>query len=315
MDFRKWTEKLWYTYLTGKEEEVRQALEAIDPDCVIVGTGAHEYYIGRDNFLPALRGEMMERKDIAFRFRDFWCEELKAGTDSVLVYGGIHIWWESESKDQIIDMDSRFSVLFRKKEGAWKVVHIHQSIPYRDQMEGEYYPKALLKRVQEVQDIADKMTELAQRDSLTGAYNYRAFRRIWESRGRENSWIFLLDLDEFKKINDTLGHMAGNRVLKKIVDILHASVRNHDVVCRMGGDEFLLLCGDLNGQDSAEGLARRILRMIHEGALEDMGDLWPAISMGITEVREGDSMELALERADKALYRVKRTKKGSYSCE
>ena len=61
MDFRKWTEKLWYTYLTGKEEEVRQALEAIDPDCVIVGTGAHEYYIGRDNFLPALRGEMMER--------------------------------------------------------------------------------------------------------------------------------------------------------------------------------------------------------------------------------------------------------------
>ena len=104
-------------------------------------------------------------------------------------------------------------------------------------------------------------------------------------------------------------------MLKKIVDILHASVRNHDVVCRMGGDEFLLLCGDLNGQDSAEGLARRILRMIHEGALEDMGDLWPTISMGITEVREGDSMELALERADKALYRVKRTKKGSYSCD
>ena len=99
----------------------------------------------------------------------------------------------------------------------------------------------------------------------------------------------------YNKVNDQYGHIAGDSYIKACCQALFISVRKQDLIFRLGGDEFLLLCGDLNGQDSAEGLARRILRMIHEGALEDMGDLWPTISMGITEVREGESMELALE--------------------
>ena len=315
MDFRRCTEDLWRIYLTGKEDEVRQAWEMVDPQCVIVGTGAHEYYVGRDSFFPALREELLERRDIHFRFQNFWCEQLEASPDAVLVYGGIHIWWERGDGKTGIDMDSRFSILYRRKEGKWRVIHIHQSIPFRAQMEGEYYPKTLLKRVQEAQSKAEELEELAQKDSLTGTYNYRAFARIWESWKRGDSWMFLLDLDNFKKVNDTCGHMMGNRVLNQVANILQSSVRSRDVVCRMGGDEFLLLCGELEGKERAEMLARRILQALRQGALPEAGDNWPTVSMGITDVRENDSMELAVERADRALYRVKRREKGSYSQE
>lgn len=316
MDFRRWTEELWRTYLTGGEEEVARAFEALDPDCVIIGTGAHEFYVGRQDFLPALQGEVTERENISFQFQNFWCDQREIADDTVLVYGGIHIWWTSKDRQPAvtINMDSRFSIVFRKKAEGWRIVHIHQSIPFRDQMDGEYYPKTLLEQVQEVQNIANEMTELAQRDSLTGAYNYMALDRLWKSWKRENSWIFVLDIDNFKTINDTCGHMAGNRVLQQVSRILQDSVRNHDVVFRMGGDEFLLLCKDLKGEESARGLAQRILNRIREGALEDMGDMWATVSMGFTAVRENESMEKAVDRADQALYQVKRGKKGGYSC-
>lgn len=315
MDFCRWVEELWHTYLTGGEEDVVRVFEMLDPDCVIIGTGAHEFYVGREGFLPALRGEVTEREDISFQIRNFWCDQRELSADTVMVYGGIHIWWADEDRQPVvaINMDSRFSMIFRKKGEEWRIFHIHQSIPFRDQMDGEYYPKTLLEQVQEVQNIANEMTELAQRDSLTGAYNYMALNRIWKSWKRENSWIFVLDIDNFKTINDTCGHLAGNRVLQQVSKILEDSVRNYDVVFRMGGDEFLLLCRELRGEEDARELAQRILRRIREGALEDMGDKWATVSIGITAVREDDSMEKAVDRADQALYQVKRGNKGGYS--
>lgn len=317
MDFCRWAEELWHIYLMGDEKDVARVFDVLDPDCVIIGTGAHEFYVGRDDFLPALRGEITERENISFHVQNFWCNQQEIGGDAVLVYGGIHIWWSGENGEPAINinMDSRFSMIFQKKGEVWRLIHIHQSIPFRDQMDGEYYPKTLLEQVQEVQNIADEMTELAQRDRLTGVYNYMAFERIWKSWKRENSWIFLLDIDNFKTINDTWGHIAGNRVLQKISQILQDSVRKQDMVFRMGGDEFLLLCNDLKGQDSVGRLARRILERIRRDASEKMDDMWVTVSIGITDIREKDSLEQAVDRADQALYQVKRGNKGGYSCK
>ena len=154
------------------------------------------------------------------------------------------------------------------------------------------------------------MQDLAQRDGLTELINYRGLVERWRSWKKENSWVFILDLDNFKRINDTYGHLAGNRILKSVAEALWAAVRDGDVVCRAGGDEFVLLCGGIPNEEMAHKAARHILR-----ALEEKGKSvpeWVGISAGGTAVRAEDSVEQALDRADQALYQVKKSGKHNY---
>ena len=312
MDFCKWTEKLWKIYFSSEGEKIHKVLDYVDENCVIIGTGAHELYEGLEHFLPEMDKELKERREISFECRNYWSRQVEVLPDVCLVYGGLRLWWESDDHVACIDMDTRFSVLYRRKDGQWKAVHIHQSVPNKEQAAGEYYPKSLVERVKEVQEIADKMTELAQKDAMTGLINYRAFEKIWETWEEEESWLFLIDFDNFKRINDTYGHVAGNRVLRRMARILEASVRARDVVCRMGGDEFLLLCGSLRDEDNARALAQRILENVLHGRMEEDGGKWPAISIGGTAVRRGEALETTMNRADQALYYVKRTTKNGY---
>lgn len=313
MDFCKQTEELWRIYFSAAQEETQQALELLDENVVIIGTGAHEFYNNRRAFSGALDEEVREREDIAFHFKNFWCEQKEIGPDACLVYGGVYIWWESDDKRVSIDMDSRFSVLYQRVAGVWKVVHIHQSMPNREQLAGEYYPKTLTEQVRKAQAIADELAQLAQRDALTGLVNYRTLQELWESWNRPNSWLFILDLDDFKEINDTFGHMTGNRVLQRIASLLSDIVRAQDVVCRMGGDEFILLCGDLKEPRDADALARRILQSAKE---EGWGQSdWPGVSIGATKIGKGETLEGVVARADRALYAIKKTTKNGYRIE
>ena len=172
MDFCKVTEELWRVYLTAGRKENREALGILAPDCVIIGTGKHEFYTNMEDFALALGEEISERQDISFQIKDFWCEQKELGPDACFVYGGIHIWWESEDQKIHIDMDSRFSLIFRQTDEGWKVVHLHQSLPNKEQMDGEFYPKTLTEQVKQAQKTAEEMAWLAQRDSLTGLINY-----------------------------------------------------------------------------------------------------------------------------------------------
>ena len=144
--------------------------------------------------------EVKERENIAFSFKDFWCEEKRLSEDVCLVYGKLYLWWESEDRKVRIDMDSRFSILYRRREDGWKIVHVHQSLPNPEQMEGEYYPKTLTEQVKEVTNLADQMRRLAQKDGLTGVINYRAFNRYTYRPPRRTAgsfssiWIILKKL-------------------------------------------------------------------------------------------------------------------------
>ena len=306
MDFCKWTEKLWKIYFSSEGEKIHKILDYVDENCVIIGTGAHELYEGLEHFLPEMDKELKERREISFECRNYWSRQVEVLPDACLVYGGLRLWWESDDHVACIDMDTRFSVLYRRKDGQWKAVHIHQSVPNKEQAAGEYYPKSLVERVKEVQEIADKMTELAQKDAMTGLINYRAFEKIWETWEEEESWLFLIDFDNFKRINDTYGHVAGNRVLRRMARILEASVRARDVVCRMGGDEFLLLCGSLRTRTTPGCWHREFWKM------SCMGGWRRTAASGLPSPSEGrpcaggEALETTMNRADQALYYVKR---------
>jgi len=313
MDFIKRTEILWKDYFFGDESGNYDLSDYFDPQCVIIGTGKHEFYTSYNEFSEALSKEFNDRQDIKFQFKDFWCEQKELSSDSYLTYGGLYIWWESDDKSVYINMDSRFSIIYKKTDAGWKIVHVHQSLPNLEQGEDEYYPKTLSEQMKKTQEEIDTLVQLAKVDSLTGLVNYRTLEEFFNNEKRHDAWIFVIDLDYFKQLNDTYGHVEGNHVLKKIGQILSKTVRSSDVVCRMGGDEFIIYCNDLQDSNAAEDFMKRVLNNVKKAG--EGASYWISLSIGGTPVYKGESLETTLKRADKALYDVKANGKNNYKVQ
>ena len=156
-----------------------------------------------------------------------------------------------------------------------------------------------------VNHFQGRLEEMAQTDPLTNAANRRALEKRFDQAaykadryGTPFSTI-VLDLDKFKEINDTHGHIQGDAVLKRVAGIIEATIRPSDLLARWGGDEFIILLdGDKN---DAESLAQRV-RSAVSASPEKPG---VAFSYGIAEYRKGDDLGSTTMRADKRLYQAK----------
>ena len=151
-------------------------------------------------------------------------------------------------------------------------------------------------------------TRLSELDPLTGLGNRRVFhqllaREVARSRryGRRLSLI-VLDLDDFKRINDRLGHLAGDEVLAEVANRMRSCIRSTDIGCRVGGDEFAVLLPESNRGD-ADHLAARIERAVGSEPIAKAGTL--KISAGVAELSPDDTPSDLFERADEDLYRAK----------
>ncbi len=157
--------------------------------------------------------------------------------------------------------------------------------------------------------LVERLERQAAEDPLTGLANQRAFHRECEREfsriertGGELSLV-MLDLDHFKSINDAHGHPYGDQVLIAVADALRAAVRVHDVVARLGGEEFAILLPDAAAEDSYD-FAERARQAI---ARIPVADAALACSAGVaTATPSGPSVAELLEQADRALYRAKR---------
>ena len=150
--------------------------------------------------------------------------------------------------------------------------------------------------------------EQAELDSLTGLHNRRLF---YEFLGREIARaqryeryvsLIVFDLDDFKRINDRIGHLAGDGVLTEVADRVRSVVRATDIPCRVGGDEFAVILPEAS-RDDAELLADRIALAIRAQKIDKVGAL--KISAGVAELRPGDTAADLFNRADDALLRAK----------
>ncbi len=168
------------------------------------------------------------------------------------------------------------------------------------------------------QRAEDKIAYLARNDVLTGLFNRtvlheRTERALAHMRrsGRECA-IFLIDLDDFKVVNDNFGHQVGDRLLQAVAGRLHAAVREVDTVARIGGDEFAILldCGD-GARDSADRLAQRILESLQEPVEIDGFIIHAYASIGVAIAPEDGADSPVLQRhADLALYQAKEAGRG-----
>jgi diguanylate cyclase (GGDEF)-like protein len=151
--------------------------------------------------------------------------------------------------------------------------------------------------------------KLAETDALTGLFNQRFFQETLRRevtrahRYQRKLTLIVFDLDDFKSINDQVGHLAGDRVLAQAADRLREAVRSVDVACRNGGDEFAVIMPESSAEDG-EQLFRRVHNSMRGTALgPDEQRL--RLSGGIAELLHGDTPASLFERADAALYRAK----------
>ncbi|MFN3861270.1 MAG: diguanylate cyclase domain-containing protein [Roseateles sp.] len=174
---------------------------------------------------------------------------------------------------------------------------------------------ALAQRVEELEGELRRLSNEVHTDQLTQVANRRGLIQafgIEQARSeREGTRIALalLDIDNFKKLNDTLGHHAGDVALKSLAERTQALLRPGDMVARYGGEEFVLMLPD-TPLDEAQQVLVRLQRSLSAALFTHEGkDVFVTFSAGVTLYRPGETLEAALDRADVALYEAKHTGK------
>jgi diguanylate cyclase len=131
-----------------------------------------------------------------------------------------------------------------------------------------------------------------------------------ETAGMANAALLLIDIDHFKGVNDTYGHLFGDKVLRAVAHVLQANIKGRDLVARMGGEEFAILFVQATAS-GALAVAEQIRTAVAQGRVRSVAgeDLTGAVtvSAGLAVSLSGDSLENLIERADSALYEAKRS--------
>ena len=178
----------------------------------------------------------------------------------------------------------------------------------------------IIRDITEIKKNEEKLKHQAYFDSLTGIPNRTLFLDRSEialnqaKRSNEGLAVIFIDLDEFKQLNDTLGHDAGDVMLKAVAQRFINCARKSDTVSRRGGDEFTILMPRIKNIEDAVKLAERILLSNKNAISIKEKMVFPKTSIGISIYpHDGDSIETLINNADKAMYYAKESGKNQYS--
>lgn len=154
---------------------------------------------------------------------------------------------------------------------------------------------------------------LATRDELTGLFNRRHMLEVLNQHqkrldrsGHHQFHLALLDIDHFKRINDTYGHNVGDDVLQRFAQVIESTLRETDILARWGGEEFLLLINDTHAELAKVALERTRTALSQAPLLPEHPEIVITFSAGLTGYEEGERLHDCIERADGALYQAKK---------
>jgi len=207
---------------------------------------------------------------------------------------------------------------FLMRDGEIKYVHERGETLF-DEEGNPIRSVGTVQDITERKSIEKKIEHMAHHDALTGLPNRtlakaRAEQIIAHAKRTKSKAAFLfIDLDGFKAINDTLGHSAGDLMLKTVASRLKECVRESDVISRQGGDEFLLILSDLNEQNIIASTTQKVLSELEKSYKINDYTLSLSGSIGISLYPDhGETFELLLQSADTAMYKAKETGKNGY---
>lgn len=166
-------------------------------------------------------------------------------------------------------------------------------------------------RIATLQNELEEASRLMRHDQLTGALNRRGLEEMFQTesaraqrRGTRLA-VALLDIDHFKKLNDSLGHKVGDDALVHLAKVVRQHLRPQDVLARYGGEEFVILLPETGDTDAQQALIRLQRELTREFFMADLQKVVITFSAGVTRLAEGESLESALKRADGAMYQAK----------
>jgi len=170
-------------------------------------------------------------------------------------------------------------------------------------------------RIQELETKLEQLSELVREDQLTGSLNRRGLEDVFEREmarcERRNSplCISMLDLDDFKRLNDTYGHAAGDEALIHLVRVIKETLRTLDVIARFGGEEFLIVLPDTTLDDAVKTITRVQRELTKQIFMYNQQRLLITFSAGVALRQPGEDSTALIKRADEALYEAKKAGK------
>lgn len=205
-----------------------------------------------------------------------------------------------------------------RKDGTKRYIEVSVSIK-TDSAGNPKGFRGISRDITERKQIEQQLNHMATHDSLTGLPNRMLFMdrlqvAIAQSRRSKNRLaVMMLDIDNFKDINDTLGHMVGDQLLKEVGTRLTGILRQNDTVARLGGDEFIILLSDLGKIEYAEGIAKVILKSLRKPFILVDNTINSHASIGIAVYPDDcEDVDSLLKKSDMAMYAVKTKGRNNY---
>jgi diguanylate cyclase (GGDEF)-like protein/PAS domain S-box-containing protein len=249
-----------------------------------------------------------------------------------------YAWVHPEDRDAVIEENKRceltaesFSMRYRMIRKDGRVIWVEDSwVVVDDEHDGRRVFQGVVFDITERKGAEEEIAFLAHHDKLTGLPNRAFFEEALEMaiararRHRVGVTVLFLDLDNFKLVNDSLGHHAGDRLLIDLAERLRSATREADIVARQGGDEFLVLLSDIDSEGPAidedetssivaDTVARRIEQALQEPFELGATSVRASGSIGISRYpKDGVDPEALLRSADAAMYQAKRFSPGSH---
>jgi diguanylate cyclase (GGDEF)-like protein/PAS domain S-box-containing protein len=226
---------------------------------------------------------------------------------------------DAESSAQPIRhlLGSRREVTGRRKDGS--LFPLELSLSEISLASGPSQFTAVVRDITERKSWENRIYQLAYSDSLTGLPNRLLLRDRLEhaiaaaDRNRSMVGVLFFDLDHFKAINDSYGHHVGDQLLRRIAERARGCVREIDTVCRMGGDEFVLVLPELHEAADAAAVARKLLSVLSQPYSIDERELSITPTVGISIYpRDGNDADTLVRNADSAMYHAKESGKNHY---
>lgn len=245
------------------------------------------------------------------------------GIDGIIVGNQIRDYLAEPEPDQLVATLLGHCMAEKTWEGH---VHLHRrennfpaeltATPFRKDGDGETAGITLVfEDITERQKREKELLRASEHDALTGLTNRRGFERILEERlqhERSRMSLLFIDLDDFKPVNDELGHQSGDLVLRELAERFARVTRDSDLVARLGGDEFCVLAHLSQREESSGVIAEKLLEAARETIPVDGREISVGASIGIAIPHFTTSAGELVEAADRAMYQAKRSGGGTW---
>ena len=213
-DFKLLTRQLLETYLGSDTLSDVAIQDFLDSNASIIGTGKQEFFKNIEHFLNSFKFDVEKRKNIHFEFKDLEIEENIVDDQCVFVYGSVQIYGLYDKEVTIMHLDSRFTIVYGMKNGQWKVLHIHHSIPDKEQLEDEEFPITLSKQVQQARHEVE---------ALSAGYSYICLMNL------ETGDVELIKGNNIPGLNRRYTQMDHNILLEQVNCLITEPFRESSV--------------------------------------------------------------------------------------